>query len=292
MALLAGVMLVTITALIVPARAERELRWYWAWREADGAVLAYTAFGDVNVLITDARAYRLRRVDDSSAVVIIEQQNYFAYYYLTPTSAHEIMPLGPYESGPVAVAFVNYPLINGQAMLLNLDYPHLFIADSDIGTGKRFIYNRETLQVEDVTVPAFTEICASEDGTKLRYAYPTRTVENVYHASMKVEELDVVSGNARMLAEFRAAERDRYDEEYIQCVATQYGDFWHCTEHVSGYLPVENAWVMRADGTLYTVPVDFYFREGFDGNAYFIASENYLLGCAEGCEAHLYSIDL
>jgi hypothetical protein len=78
---------ILLIALATNVEAQTGERWYWAYREADGAVFAYQSSGNVRVLLEDVYAFKLHRLDDQTASVMIEMDGQFAAYILTPSQA-------------------------------------------------------------------------------------------------------------------------------------------------------------------------------------------------------------
>lgn len=290
MLLLLCLLLGGVVVSIIPARAEAEIRWYWAWRERDGAVLAYNAFGDVNVLAEGTTPHLLRRLDEQSAVVILHNElaSVYAYYHLTATDAHHIKRIET-ETQTTQVHLPYTSLLNRQSTVLPMKHPYVLVSDRDVN--QHLIFNRETNTVHEDAFPEYSAIRLSDDGTRLRYTYPTE-LERGHAVAMRVAEYDSLTRTHRTIATLKAEDKDRIEVEHIVCDANTSGDTWYCAERSTGYLPNIRAWLVNADGTSQEISTELRFRVGMDGEVYFIQSDAYYRTCDEACDVSLYSVDM
>src|SRR5262245_58140587 len=79
---------------VISAQDDDSTRWYWAVSEADGALLSYSADGDVNRLIENsAEIVSGWRIDDQNALlsILFHDSDQLYLYHLTPTEAQPLI---------------------------------------------------------------------------------------------------------------------------------------------------------------------------------------------------------
>lgn len=262
-------------------------KWYWAYHEENGEVLAYQASGNVNVLLEDVYAFRLSSVDDQTAVVMIEQNNEYAAYILTPTKAHFLAVLytgSEFKSEMYAIE--GPPGVEA----VRLAEPYILVWNHDYGPP--LLFNRETAEVESFPIYSWKTWAVSKGGQYFRYFVPRQ--QDGTHLNWALGEYDVLNATNRQI--FTRIKDKPDDAEFISegCRPDTYGENWLCEQSIGIYppgggFPLREQAIITLEGATHSLPENWYPNIGLDGKWYFIKSENYHPGCGQDCVVEVHS---
>lgn len=206
---------------VAPVNAQENGKWWWAWHEDGGEVVAFDADGDSVVIASGVTVHRLNRVTDELALVVLATQDDHALYKLTSDAATQLGEryAGPYiaDDGGLRLAASHWPY----AIVTGADRTEFWIISlltNDLQTVNRSLtcneYVADTISFHDC-------LRFSQDGQYLRY----KSSDGV--ADFTLWERHLESGNEQ--AFFRSI-RSREFTTYDTCRPRGYGEEWICVQ--------------------------------------------------------------
>jgi len=250
---LVAIFAVLLLAARVKAQDVDDVTWYWAWRESDGALLAYNVNGDVNTLLTGINFYTWSRVNPQLAIGVIGTDESYGVYKLTPDQAIRVSE--EIEGAPpTGVGFYDYRIIalSESYVLLDIGLDGWLI---DLETNTTTILDFSFLglgsEPQFRCAPTFHCVRFSRDGQTLRYiGSPDSSVEN---AIWSLYERVLSSGEEQVIYAYVNPEPDAQFFS-TTCNPDLYGERWLCEEYFQfDSSELRGFWLLSSDGRTRTV---------------------------------------
>jgi hypothetical protein len=253
------VLMILLPSVIVAADepASADDRWFWAWREATGELVAYNLQGDTNTILTGMQSsddFRVVssavRLDADRMIAILKVNEDTGLYLLAYDSATLFDDLE--QSAGYYFLYAQLPYV---VMVAYNDRSAFYLLNGDTGAVMPFPQATSIRHVlctlSGMSLNMNPCLGISRDGTKLRYMV-NQSVDSEEPPIWSLVERDLITGAEHEFFAVDDSIRTHPDARHqaTDCQPDRYGDRWLCSVYAESSA---NSWrdyfIVYPDGT-------------------------------------------
>ncbi|MCA0452348.1 MAG: hypothetical protein LCI00_00010 [Chloroflexi bacterium] len=200
-----------MTFSVSKASEEQSQKWYYAWRDSTQELLAYTADGQVNTLLTGHRVNNLWQEEGETAIALVIDETHYSFFKLTPTEAIPIDAEFDNHIDPYNVNFGGRFYTGSYFLISSSQQPEKVLVDLNKLQAKVLNHRRShdfVLSENRELIRFFSDV--GEDGK----------------SQLELWEYKLDTGDERLIY------RQDNNSSMLSCSSYRYGDQWLCHQEM------------------------------------------------------------